>query len=214
MALWSLADIQTEIRKLAGRPSTSNPTDAQLNERIDRYIRFKLPAEVKFQLQRRFYNLTVTDGTGSYTFPADFQSFESLAFVGDDPMEVFFDPTIFWNRWLIDSTETESKPQDLLIYDNDIVVRPVPDQSYTIRILGNKRLDEFTSAADTTSLAGIDGQEAWGEVVAYGVAIDLLVAGGEYDKAAGLKLFYDRVRSMAQDATAQMFVGQRSVPMF
>lgn len=214
MALWSLADIQTEARKLAGRPSTSNPTNAQLNLRIDRFIRFKLPAEVKFQLSQRFYTFTTVASTGTYTFPDDYQTLIAPAYVGDEEIDVYFDPAIFWSRWNIDSTETASKPQDILIYDNDIVIRPLPDDAYTIRILGNSRLDQFSTASDTSSLTEIDGQDGWGEVVAYGVAIDLLVAGGEFDKAAALKMFYDRIRAQAQDATAQMLTTQRSVPSF
>jgi len=136
------------------------------------------------------------------------------AFVGDEAIDVLYEPAIFWNNWLIDSTETSAKPQQILIYDNDIVLRPIPDDTYTIRIFGNKRLDTFSDAASQSGLSDIDGQDGWGEVVAYGTAIDLLVSGGEFEKAAALKVFYDRVRAIAQDATAQMLSTQRSVPSF
>jgi len=208
MGNWSLSDIRTEVRKLAGRPSTSNPSDSDLNDRINRWIKFKLSTEVKLQDELTFWSFETSSGVGTQALDEGFHTFLPPAYVDDDPLEVFYDPAAFYNRWLIDSTETNSKPQDILIMSNEVVLRPIPDDGYTIRILAYDRPAEL--GADSTAL----GWESLGELVAYGSALDLLLSGGEFDKASALKPWYDRVRAQAQDKAAQMFVSQRSVPAF
>ncbi len=208
MSNWSLEDIRQEVRKLAGRPSTSNPSNSDLNKRTNRFIQYKLPAELKLQDDLTFWEFETVSGTGTQASSTSFHTLVPLAYVDDDPMEVFVDPGIFYNRWLIDSTETNSKPQDILIMNQEVVIRPIPDDAYTIRILGYERPSAL--GAD----AGTPDWESLGELVAYGTAIDLLVSSGEYQKADALKTYYDRIKAFAQDKAAQLFAHTRSIPRF
>lgn len=208
MGYWDRDEIRTEIRKLTGRLSVTNPSNAQLNKRINRFVRYKLPAEIHMLEQEAFYSFDTVASTGSYSFPDDFHTLTAPAYVGDDEMDVWLDSEAFWRMYAIDTSETASKPYDILLENDNIILRPVPDDAYTIRIWGHKR----------PAILDDDGDELendnWGEVVAYGVAIDFLIASGDFERAAQIRPYYEIIKENIHSKTEQTFDMARSVPMF
>jgi hypothetical protein len=60
------------------------------------------------------------------------------------------------------------QPQAMLFYNNQMVIRPVPDKTYAINIEVSQRPTEMLSVTDSPEVAG------WFQYIAYGTAIKIL----------------------------------------
>jgi hypothetical protein len=67
----TLADIRTKVRRITGRPSTSQMTDAEIDQYINTYYVFDFPEQLKLESLRVNYEFTTTANIPVYDFPTD-----------------------------------------------------------------------------------------------------------------------------------------------
>lgn len=207
---WTLADIRTEVRNLTGRKNSANPSNTDLNERINRFIKFKLIQYAKFLKKQDYYSFNTASGeSGTYSLPTDFQVLEADGFVDDETLRIYRDPDQFWRKWNIDSSNEAGKPYEALLWANAIYLRPTPDAAYTVRIKGWEKFSELTSDGDSLSA---EGNEGWGEVVAYGTAVDILNSDGNFERAEIVRRGFKRTLNAAMDDTTTSLTDQRASP--
>ena len=203
---WTLADIRTEVRNLTGRKNTANPSNSDIDIRINRFITFKLVQIAKFNRQESFYNFTTTAALGTYSLPTTFQFLEARGFIGDDEINIFRNPDLFWSRWNVDTSNDSAKPSEILIWGNELTLRALPDDAYNVRIIGYERPSELTSDSSTMR------NEGWGELVAYGTSIDMLNSDGNFERSALLNRGYKTALNNAMNDTVSELSDQRAIP--
>jgi len=203
---WTRADIREEVRNLTGRKNTANPSDSSINDRINRFIKFKLIQIAKLDKMEAFYLFTTVSGTGTYSLPSTMQFLEARGFIGDDDLAIYRDPQLFWSRWNVDTSNDSAKPSEMLLWENEITVRAVPDGAYNIRIIGYERPQELTSDGSTLR------NEGWGEFVSFGTAIDMLLSDGNFERAGQLQRGYRRALNNMMNDTTSRLSDQRPAP--
>ena len=57
MATWTLLDIRHKIRQVTGRLSANEMTDAELDDRINKFYQYTFPAETKLDQNHTYYEL-------------------------------------------------------------------------------------------------------------------------------------------------------------
>lgn len=75
MANWDLSEIRTKTRQVSGRLSTSDMSNTQLDEYINKYFQYEFPAEVKLNRNYSYYEFNTTSNTRLYDFPENYTNF-------------------------------------------------------------------------------------------------------------------------------------------
>lgn len=108
-----------------------------------------------------------------------------------------------------------ARPQGILFFNNVFTVRSVPDQVYQILMQGfvvpTSFFDPITGVyVDTRTPA----QQEWGQLIAYGAALDILADRGDIDAQNSLFPSFKRFENVALGRTVQQFTIEQSVPRF
>lgn len=108
------------------------------------------------------------------------------------------------------------EPDAVLLDGRDLIVRPVPDGTYDIKIGVTKQPDLFTrdgggNISDTNATLLRDD---WGKMLAYGAAIDLLNDRNQQEIAQQLQAQFDQLMAQINARWIRNMEGQRSLPTF
>lgn len=101
-----------------------------------------------------------------------------------------------------------NRPQGVLFFNNQFTMRPVPDQTYQIRMQGYVVPTLLVNNSDTPT------QEEWGPLIAYGAALEIFADRGDeqnYQETMGKLKRYENV---ALSRTIQQYTAEQSVPRF
>ena len=69
MATWTLAQIRRKVRQVTGRFSADDLSNAELDDRINKYYQLRFPAEVKLEQEHVFYEFLTTPNQATYAVP-------------------------------------------------------------------------------------------------------------------------------------------------
>lgn len=294
---WTLSDIQQAIRKVTGRFSSADISNAELKKRINQYYTLIFPSEVKLEQKHVFYEFTTSTNQQYYPLPeTSYTNFEPPAtcnnfalFWYQDPMRFKFDNMInytFLNPWtgdgttvtftttisgfpikpasvtiydgveLFEDTNTTwtsadvtingslggtctvnystgvisvtfntapinganinlnyivfaaNRPLNILLYDNQFSLWPIPDQAYKILMKAYSVVEPLENATDTPYL------NEWGRCIVYGTARDLLADSGEMDGYAEVSALYREQVAYVLKRTNQNLLNTRAAPQF
>jgi len=213
---WTLSTIQAKIRKLTGRPDTSQLSDADLVSYINQMYTDILPLEVQTKEVEDWFALSVTEALGGsydtsdediqYVLPGNTTCVDS-----DDasfPVDLTTDYATFFDLYPEDYTTT-GRPLDMLLYDQKIYLRPLPDASYTVKFPYVKKI--------TTELANSSDKPldpTWGPYIAYGAAIEIFIDGGEAVPTTVAAMYQHHEKLIARKQILQTPVGTRAAPRF
>lgn len=108
----------------------------------------------------------------------------------------------------------ESQPEAALYYNADtddaggpeITLRPIPDSNYSVEIDYEARPTALSDDDDETLKKG------WGDLIAYGTAIDILERYGNFAEAQTLKQSYLRIHDSALSQEANVMSKKRPIP--
>lgn len=175
------ADVITIMRRVINRPNTTDPdsTDSVLLGYISDFYQLYMSNDVKLFEKWGLYtfdtSVAVTDGeytindpsfiTGSYTI------LRASGWVdADNLLNIFQDPTVFFERWPFQDVSDipTGQPQEMLIFGQTLYLRPIPDDTYTIRILAYKENSALTDTTDELDEA------FWYRYLAYGAALQYM----------------------------------------
>ncbi len=126
---------------------------------------------------------------------------------GND-MRYWESPDRFYDIWpdTVDTTSTTGRPTDMLFYNNEILLRPVPDQVYEIKLKGYKDLPEVNDGSSELQ------QSYWLRYIAYGAALDYLADFSDFETYEKVFPVYQRYRSLVLTRTAVQQLTQRPLP--
>lgn len=96
---WTLANMRSKLRAVAGRPSSDQLTDAQLNAYLNNYYVYTMPFELKEQIENQFLQFKTTPGIDVYAFPAGYFTDSPGAYADGFPLVFYQDPDIFFQDW-------------------------------------------------------------------------------------------------------------------
>lgn len=195
MAYWTLANLQAKIRLLTGKPSDNEWADADITTEINNFYQQVLPTEIMPDDLRGYFVQTLNpsnNGAETITIP-------DTVLTVSEPMTLDLglatgthDPNFFWDPYtdtpdnffnlLIIDTEPKNffmiwpntqvwapdRPYHVLLYGRVILFRPPPDGVYTFRAPALKLPTALSGSTDPIL------RDAWGDYVAYGVAIKKL----------------------------------------
>jgi len=99
----TFADIKTKVRKVTGRPSTNQLTEAELENYINDYLVYELPENIRLFTLRQTYNLTLSPNVGNYALTAAernaYLSYEPPAYVDGYQIQYFQDEQAFFQKF-------------------------------------------------------------------------------------------------------------------
>lgn len=96
---WTLQDILTEYRAIAGVPDIAMQSDADAVQLINWYYQYVLPKELKIFWGYTYYNFFTTQGVDKYVAPVNFQTLNPSVTADGFPIEWYSDPDTFWSDW-------------------------------------------------------------------------------------------------------------------
>lgn len=127
-----------------------------------------------------------------------------------------------------------SRPRDALFYQQQIILRPVPNDTYQIKIMAYMMpttvISAATNAGERNSLyvdpntnevtvQGFSGQSSlptdlpqfneWWQVIAYGAALKIFIEDGEHDEWAKYKGYFEEQKLLAQRKALRQLAQQR-----
>lgn len=214
---WTLEDIRAKARKLTGRPSTSQLSTADLDDYINNYYQNVLPDEISLEPLKDWFSFQTVGGQGEYYVP-DLTGGQNVNFmtrpltVDGVPVEyLHFDPELFFGRFPRDQETSDywGTPSEALFYGATIYLRPIPSAVHTIKLSSETR-----PAAMTTESSGPVIQK-WGMAIAYGAAIDILLDGGDVERAASLsQVLAGSLMPQIYRQQTRLYDNCRAVPRF
>lgn len=117
-------------------------------------------------------------------------------------------PTDEQDIYLSYITFTASRPTDILVYNNQIRLYPVPKTAYRFRTQAYAVLTALTNATDRPEL------DQWGPCIAYGASRDILADSGEMGSYGEVTSLYKEQLSYVLKRTNQTLLNERSTPSF
>ena len=190
MAYWTLANLQSKIRTLTGKPTDNEISDAALTVAINNFYQQVLPTEIMPDDLRGYLVEVVT--TEQFSIPDTVLTISEPMTLDLGTATGSHDPNYFWDPYtdspdnlfnlLVVSTEPKEffqiwpntqtwapdRPYHVLLYGRAVLFRPPPDDTYTFRCPALKLPTALSGASDAIL------RDAWGDYVAYGVAIQML----------------------------------------
>jgi len=121
-----------------------------------------LAAQLKFNEKEAETSFTTTSGTASYPIPTDSDAIQRVVIQGPDDDGV--DPLIKisdWNMFALTNTEDTTRPTHYARRDDDFILHPTPDDTYTVYVKYLRTLADIEAS-------GPDAPQEWHEVVLWG----------------------------------------------
>lgn len=100
------------------------------------------------------------------------------------------------------------RPQNILYYNNQFQLLPVPDQAYIVKMQAYQIVTELVNATDTPDL------NEWGPCIAYGAAKEIFTDYGENDAYAETDVLHKREIAIVLTRTEQDMLNVRAMPNF
>ena len=190
---WTVEKMITVFRDLTGRKSTGQISNTDVIDYLNRYYRYVYPLEVITPELKGWYTFNTVASTGSEDINDDVLDIKDPVYVNDDRASLWTDEDRFYAEYPLDYT-TEDVPTDILLFDRTLILRPIPDDVYEVRLRCHIMLDEisgdfpfvFPFTFDDSPYLGL-----WVPAVAYVTAIMYLQQKGEGDIAAEFIPMYE-----------------------
>lgn len=101
-----------------------------------------------------------------------------------------------------------NRPQAVLFFNNQFTLRPIPNQVYQIRMKGYVKPLSLSNDSD------VPMQEEWGQVIAYGAALDIFSDRGDVEAYNEYFSIFKRFENVALSRTVEQYQSLQSVPRF
>lgn len=98
MAQWDLGEIRQKVRQVTGRFSPQELSNEQLDEKINFYIQYVLPAELKLERYHTYYEFLTVGNQKSYDLPSGYVNFEPPASIDRLSLLWYQEPSSFYDN--------------------------------------------------------------------------------------------------------------------
>jgi len=98
----TLADIRTKVRRVTGRPSTNQITDAEVNAYINDFLIYELPSHTRLFYNRIPYTFQLTPNDATYpitNFKNSYMTFEPPAYIDGFQIQYLQDEQSFYQMY-------------------------------------------------------------------------------------------------------------------
>lgn len=107
-----------------------------------------------------------------------------------------------------------SRPRDILFYQQNLYLRPIPNDTYQIKVLTYIQPTVAIAAGGTrvqfdNVLTDSPLFNEWWQVIAYGASLKILIQEGDYDEYAIQRPFFEEALRLAQRRTLKQLANQR-----
>lgn len=108
-----------------------------------------------------------------------------------------------------------SRPRDVLFFNQSLCLRPVPQDTYQIKMIAyvQPTVAIANSTATRTQFIGVGTDSTlfneWWQMVAYGAALKILIEDGDLEEADRYKGVFEEQKLLAQRRTIKQLVNQR-----
>lgn len=100
MATTTLAAIRTKVRRLTARTSTTSLTDAEIDQYVNTFYLYDMPAAMRFLKLRDVYTFQTQENVEIYPFPSNnYTTAEPPAYCAGQQMQFFNDEDMFYRMW-------------------------------------------------------------------------------------------------------------------
>ncbi len=216
----SAADLIKIMRNVTGRTDANDPqfTDEIMLQRLNEFIQLQSTMDVRLFKNFTWYEFDLTAASlGLY--PVDLQAITlANGNVGASTLQPpcyadgftvfwFENPLEFYALWPETQEYQTSRPTYVLYYNNQLVFRNPPNQTYRIKI----------AAYQVEVAIGPDGlldQDYLYRYLAYGASLDIFSDYGEMDRYAEIFPVFKRYRSLVYARTYSQYQNQRPSPEF
>lgn len=168
MATWTLADIRTKVRQVTGRIVTTELSNNQLDNYINRYYQYTFPAELKLERKHTYYSFLTSANVAFYELPnTDYTNWEPPATVNNLEVLWYQDPGAFLmqNPDQVTSSVAWTGDGSTTLFTTTAQGFPIMPDS--IVITDNVEVFEDTNTTWTTSNVNIVGSEGGNATVNY-----------------------------------------------
>jgi len=100
------------------------------------------------------------------------------------------------------------RPYNLLFWNNEFTIRPVPDNVYLVEVEAFQTPVQFMQTTDNPTL------NQWAEYIAYGAAREILRERQDMEGVQNLKEGFDRQEAMVLERQAVEEIGQPNITLF
>lgn len=87
------------FRSVTGTPSSDQISDSNINDLLNEYYVYAMPAELKVQIENDFLDFKTTPGIDTYAFPGGYFTDSPGAYADGFPLIFYQDPDIFYQDW-------------------------------------------------------------------------------------------------------------------
>lgn len=169
MAL-TLTRMRALVRKGLGNLSTTQLSDPEVDELLNMSL-WEVSDKYGFKEKECLRTLTLTAGTGTYALPADIDAIITVSVVDDEEGTFSFLRHVEFNWYeenaSNDDVDRRAKPQNWMRRDNALVLYPIPDKDYVLRLMMYKNIATMVSGSVDTA----DLPRNWHEIVVEGAVV-------------------------------------------
>jgi len=168
MSTWTLADIRSKVRQVTGRFTSDELSNAELDERINKYYQLRFPAEVKLEQKHTYYQFTTTPNQATYDVSLEtYTNYEQPATVNNLSMLWYQDPAIFAEENPLQYSFSNPWTGDAATVTFTTTITGFPIFPGTLTIADDTELFQDTSTTWTTSNVTLTGSEGGTATINY-----------------------------------------------
>lgn len=101
-----------------------------------------------------------------------------------------------------------SRPNTILFYANQFVLRPVPDTAYFIKVQAYRKPTTLLNSAQSPEL------QEWWELLAFGAALKIFADNGDFEQMAAFRPYYEEQLLYMQRRTLKQYQNQRASSIY
>jgi len=231
--IWAYDKIANATRNYCSMPSTSQLSDDDLLNQINRYFRWELPSDLRPMQLKTWYQVTLADEDEEYdlkeTFYNTYSVLGSLAYISDTSayketqIDVYFEPVSFYDMWPDSKDYTDSdevgEPSGVLVYGNKLLFRKCPDDTYYVNFEVWRRPVVYVSGGTETKVYFKNNKDQpevpeWGNMIALGTARQILTELGDDESIQRIEFMYKREITRITSQTLLWQSPRRPAPKF
>ena len=206
---WDLTKIRSKIKNLTGRP---NLADSEIDDYVNNFYQYILPQEVSALELKTWFEASTSNGTGEYLLDSDMIAVRNPVTIDGTRINLYGPSSTdtFFIKYPRDNEAASeyTKPTDALQDDRTLFLRPIPDDTYTVKAAVYKRPTALSTGSDRPL------DDSWGPLISYFAAIEIYIDKGEADEAANLTQIYNGYRSSINIKKLLQLTEQQAIPRF
>lgn len=208
MVIWTLEGLRQKVRKITGRLTQGQMTDAEVESSINKYYQLTMPLDLELEELKDFWTKDTEAGEEILILDDDVLIIKPPATVGGYPLKLVEDPARFYRRYPKSGEPyAAGRPDTALFYGRQLIMRPPPDDVYEVHA---------PSVVMPPLLTAVVGplRNQWGDLICLGASILIFGPAGQREQVESLTPAYETQKNLVQRPYLRRSVGRRGPPRF